>query len=214
MDQIPVHGQIPIEIYRKSVGHETGSSTNPDDSDVLEEGASVEIDNSASGWTMEEEDLIHQVPPGGHVETDIPELDHLEKRKLLDDPTKSWKVDVEIQEDNRPDHVDVEIVEGEVAAEFHHTLDVPDVDRDVTGDDGVSVSAFFHEIPFSIQGFHLKWTVIRILPVDGDGNRKLSSILDVMNWSKCEHDRIQRSSFSLRMASVRNVETEKTRQKK
>lgn len=178
MNQISLHDQVPIEIYRYPVGHEASCSSNSDDSDVFEEDTIDEVHNSSPGVAIEDSHLIHDVSPWRHVETNISKMDHLQIGEFCKHPAKNCQVNVEIFEEHRPDHPDVEILGGVVTAELHDGTDVPNVDGEMTSRDVVGSSTLLDEIPLFIQGWDLTRTVIRILSVDGDGDRKKNSILD------------------------------------
>lgn len=206
--------QVPIKICRDSVGHDSSSSSNTDDPDIFQEDAIEEVHNPHPVAVVKQANLILNVPPRSHLEANVLETDHLDERKFLSHPTQSWKVDREVIDEDGPEHPDVEVVGSVVLAKFPEGLDVSDVDGEMTSDDVVSSFSFFDEVPDARQSFHLQRTFFRILLVDGDRDWKLSSILHMMNWSKRDHDVVQRNSFSFQFSASRNFTAEKRSKKK
>lgn len=208
MRQNSVHDQIPIEIYRDSVGHQTKSSSHTDDSDVLQEHAIEELDDPQPRRVVEEAHLIIQVPPTRHFETNISKTDHLEEREFVRDPSQSRESDGEVVDEDGSDPADVKVVDGEVTAEFPQSFDVPNVDCDVTGVDGVPSSTFLDEVTFFGQGSHLTRTIVGILLMDGDGEWKRCSVLDATDGCKRDQHVLQGSTVSFQVFIIQSHTTE------
>lgn len=203
-----MHGQVPIEIYRDSIGYESWSPPHTHDTDIFQEDTIEEVDDLQLMAAVEKASLIVEVPPRRHFETDISKTDHLQVREFLGHPAQTWEVDREVIEEDGPDHPDVEVEERVFLAEFPQGLDVPNVDGEMTSGDGVCSSAFFDEVPFFFQSIHLTRTIVRILLMDGDGEWKKNSILDATDGSKRNQDAIQGSALSFPVSSSRNITTE------
>ena len=162
---------------------------------------------------MKQANLILHVPPRSHFEANIFETDHLEERELVDHPTQSWKVDGDVVDEDGPDHPDVEVVEGVVLSELAQGVDASNVDGEMTRGDGVGSAAFLLEIPLVSQSVDLTRTLVLILLMDGDGNRKDSSIFDPLNRGKRDHHLIQRPAVSDPVLLSRNLRSETNHKK-
>lgn len=160
--------------------------------DFFEELTILKIDDFSSTGVQKEGDLIIQMPPGGHLKSNVSKSYHLNICKSLESPVKSWEVDCEVIEENRSNHPFGKSLTSVLPTKVHEGCYVPDVDSQMRRGDGVP---FISKLSNLVKPHHLRGYFLSILSVTVDRQRKLISVVQPTKFRKGSQHSIQMKIF-------------------